>query len=386
LPLTWSEEENVVWKTAVEGRAWSTPAVVGEQVWLTNATDDGTAMSGVCLDFGSGEVLFDKVLFRNATPEPLGNPVNGYASPSPAVEDGRAYLHFGSYGTACLDTEKFEVVWERRDLPCRHFRGPGSSPVLWGDLLVLTMDGVDVQYLVALDKATGKTVWRTDRTTAWTDLDEHGQPKAEGDFRKAYTTPLFLEVAGKTQMVSSGAMSAFAYDPATGEELWKVVYGGFSNASSPVAGAGLLFLNSGFGEPETLALRVDGQMRGEITESHGVWKTDKRQPKKPSPVFANGHLFVIEDAGIVSCFHPGSPEPLFEERISGKFSASPVASGDRIYIPNEQNTTYVLAAEPGFRVLAENKLEAGCLASPAVAGDSLLLRTPHHVYRIAEKP
>ncbi|MDG2126329.1 MAG: quinonprotein alcohol dehydrogenase, partial [Verrucomicrobiales bacterium] len=140
LPTEWSEDKNIAWKTEVAGRAWSTPAVGGKKIWLTNATEDGTRMSVVCLDLETGKKLHDQVLFENAKPEPLGNPVNGYGSPSPAVEPGRAYIHFGSYGTACLDTDNYKVIWQRRDLPCRHYRGPGSSPVLWKDTLILTMD------------------------------------------------------------------------------------------------------------------------------------------------------------------------------------------------------------------------------------------------------
>ena len=185
LPLRWSETENVQWKTLIPDCGWSTPVVMGGQVWLTTATEDGHDFFVLCVDAESGQVRFEQKLFHADKPDPLGNNVNCYASPSPVIEPGRVYVSFGSYGTACLDTATQKTIWQRSDLPCRHYRGPGSSPILFEDLLILTMDGVDVQYLVALDKNTGRTVWKTDRTTAWNDLNADGKPKSEGDLRKA---------------------------------------------------------------------------------------------------------------------------------------------------------------------------------------------------------
>ena len=205
LPLHWSESQNIRWKIPIPHRGWSTPVVMGGRIWLTTATLDGRDFFVICVDADSGRIVLDKQLFHCDAPEPLGNNVNCYASPSPTIEAGRVYVHFGSYGTACLDTQTFEVLWQRTDLPCRHYRGPGSSVILFEDLLIVTMDGVDVQYLVALDKKTGKTIWKTDRTTEWNDLGDDGKPFDNGDLRKAYTTPLMIDVNGATQMISVGA-------------------------------------------------------------------------------------------------------------------------------------------------------------------------------------
>ncbi|MEI6809924.1 MAG: PQQ-binding-like beta-propeller repeat protein, partial [bacterium] len=190
LPLKWSETENVKWKTEIPFRGWSTPVVMDNQIWMTTATLEGNDFFAVCVDATTGRILFNEKLFHCDKPEPLGNNVNCYASPSPVIEPGRVYVHFGSYGTACLDTSNAKIIWKRDDLPCRHFRGPGSSLVLFENLLILTMDGIDLQYMVALDTKTGKTVWKTDRTAVWNDLDPDGKPHKEGDFRKAYSTPL----------------------------------------------------------------------------------------------------------------------------------------------------------------------------------------------------
>src|SRR4029077_11887357 len=127
-------------------------------------TPDGREMFVVCVDRSSGKVLLDKLLYSNPSPEPLGNDVNAYASPTPVVEEGRVFIHFGSFGTACLDTRTFKILWQRRDLKCRHYRGPSSSPISFGDTIILTFDGADLQYTIAVSKKTGETVWKTDRS------------------------------------------------------------------------------------------------------------------------------------------------------------------------------------------------------------------------------
>jgi outer membrane protein assembly factor BamB len=372
LPLEWSEGKNIVWKTAIHGRGWSTPAVAGGRVWVTTATADGKEMSVLAIDLETGRIVHDRLLFRNESPKPLGNPVNAYASPSPAAGGGRVFAHFGSYGTAALDGETGKVIWERRDLPCDHFRGPGSSPVLHGGLLILTMDGFDVQYLAALDLATGKTVWKKDRSYDFGDLD--------GDLRKAYSTPLFIEAEGKTQMVSTGAKATYAYDPRTGEEIWRVRYGGFSNASRPVFAEGLVLVNTGFGKADLWAVRPDG--RGDITETHVAWKCTQGVPLKPSPVAARGLVFMASDTGIASCLDARTGESLWKTRLGGEFSASPVLGAGRVYFPSEGGETAVVRADRKLEVLAMNRLDEGCMASPAVSGKSLILRTRTHLYRI----
>ena len=196
LPLTWSESENVRWKTPIPGLGWSTPVVMGGQIWLTTATEDGHDFSILCVDAATGKVVHNKKLFHCDSPEPLGNNVNCYAAPSPAIEPGRFYAHFGSYGTACVDTATGNVLWQRDDLKCRHYRGPSSSVVLFDNLVILTFDGVDLQYTVALDKQTGKNVWKTDRDVKWNDQDVTGKGAEEakrmldGDHRKAHSTPV----------------------------------------------------------------------------------------------------------------------------------------------------------------------------------------------------
>ncbi len=383
VPIQWSEKENVTWKTPIPYRGWSTPVVMDGQVWLTTATVDGHDFFVVCVNADSGRIRLLEKLFHADHPEPLGNPLNCYASPSPVVEPGRVYVHFGSYGTAALDTNTGEVLWKRSDLPCRHYRGPGSSPVLFENSLFLTMDGVDVQYLVALDKHTGRTIWKTDRTAQWDDLDADGKPKDEGDLRKAYSTPLLVTVGGNTQMLSVGAKALYGYDPAGGRELWKVPTPAFSGAASPVYGHGVAYMITGFGKTELLAIRLEG--RPDVTEANIAWRTSRMVPQTPSPLLVDDLLFMVNDAGVMTCLDAASGEQIWRERIEGDFAASLLYADGRIYCFSRDGVTTVLKAARNYEVLATNVLDSGFMASPAVARRTLFLRTRESLYRIESR-
>jgi outer membrane protein assembly factor BamB len=384
LPLHWSETENLKWKTEIPERGWSTPAVMGGQVWLTTATPDGHDFFVICVDAETGRIRLNQKLFHCDAPEPLGNTMNSYATPSPVVEPGRVYVHFGSYGTACLDTAAGKVLWERQDLPCRHYRGPSSSPVLFENLLILTMDGVDLQYLVALDKKTGRTVWKTDRSAAWNDQNVPGQMAREGDLRKAHSTPLLVQANGKFQLLSVGAKAAYGYDPRTGRELWKVHHEAWSAACMPLYDRGLAFIITGFGgNTELWAVRVDGQ--GDVTDTHVAWKYERNVAKTASPVLADGLLYMVSDDGQVTCLEAATGKPVWRERIGGRYAASPIYGDGRLYFCSQEGKTTVLKAGPTFAPLATNTLSSGFMASPAVAGKALFLRTRTHLSRVEAK-
>ncbi|MDF7823085.1 PQQ-binding-like beta-propeller repeat protein [Pontiellaceae bacterium B12227] len=381
LPLKWSETENVAWKTAIPHLGWATPVVMDGRIWLTSATEEGNDFYAYCVDAASGKILHEKKLFHCSKPEPLGNSVNCYASPSPAIEPGRVYVHFGSYGTACLDAETEKVIWKRDDMPCRHYRGPGSSAILHDDLLILTFDGVDQQYITALNKKTGKTVWRTDRTTKWNDLGPDGKPKREGDFRKGYTTPLVIEVDGKPRLISPGSSSIFAYEPDTGKEIWKVATPGHTASVSPVFDKGLLLVTTGNGKTEMLGIRPDG--KGDVSKTHIEWRfKSKDVPTTPSPVAANGLLFMLGNRGAVTCLDAATGAQIWRERIGGNYQSSPIVFDGRIYCFSVNGKSTVLRAGRTFEQLAENQLDDGFMASPAVDGSALILRTKTHLYRI----
>lgn len=375
LPLTWSETENARWKTKIPGKAWSSPVVWEDQIWLSNATEDGKKLYGVCIDAKSGAVLHDVTVFDIAEPQ-YCVAFNSYASPTPAIEAGRVYLHFGSPGTACLDTKTGAVVWSRRDLPCNHFRSAGSSPILWKDLLILTFDGFDYQYLAALDKHTGRTVWKTDRN-----IDYGDEGNADGDLKKAFSTPTVSEIDGVPTLVSPSAIATVAYDARDGKELWQAKTGGYNSACRPIFFDGL-FVGHTEGGMRLFAIRPDG--RGDITESHVAWTASKSAPTRPSPIVIGDLMFIISNEGVVSCLEAKSGKQVWQKRLEGDYSASPLYANGRIYFFSQDGLTPVIAAERTFNKLAENKLDDGFMASPAVADDALILRTRTHLYRIEE--
>jgi len=380
LPVRWSERENVKWKTPIPHRGWSTPVILSGQIWLTTATTNGQDFFAIAADERSGKILFNERLFHCDTPEPLGNEVNCYASPSVALEPGCAYVHFGSYGTACLDTKTFKVIWKRDDLQCRHFRGPGSSPLIHKDLLVLTMDGIDLQYLVALDKRTGKTVWKTDRTAEWNDLGKDGRPERDGDMRKAFSTPLVIEANGVMQLISSGSKASYAYEPATGRELWRVNTAAHSPATRPLFDNGLVFVATGSGKSEYLAVRPDG--RGNVSDTHVVWRTVRGAPRLVSPVIADGLIYLLGEGGVMRCVEAPTGNEVWQERVGGEYYASPLYGDGYVYCFSTQGNATVLKAGRSFEVVARNTLNDGFMASAAVAGKALVLRTKTQLYRI----
>ncbi len=381
LPIRWSETENIVWKTPIPYKGWSSPVIWGNRIWLTTATEDGLEMFALCLDRETGEILHNLKLFTNEAPEPLGNDVNGYASPSPVIEEGHVYVHFGSYGTACLDSNTGATLWERRDYPCRHYRGPGSSPFLYKDKLILTFDGVDLQYVVALDKTTGKEIWKVNRTTEWTDLDENGNPKREGDFRKAFCTPIVTTIDGKEQLIAPGSMTVFAYDPASGKEIWRARDHGYSAACRPVVGNGMGFFSVGQGPGGYMAIRLEN-MKGDVSDSHLVWRQQQGMPKRSSPIYLDGLLYLANEGGIISCLDAKTGDFIWKELLEGGVTASPIYGDGMLYFFDEEGTTTLLKPGRAYDVLRKNKLDSGMMASPAVDGKSLFLRTKTHLYRI----
>jgi outer membrane protein assembly factor BamB len=388
LPLEWSESNNVRWKTEIPHEGWSTPVVMDGQVWLTTATEDGHDFYAICVDAKTGNILHNEHVFHCDAPEPLGNNVNCYAACSPAIEPGRVYVHFGSYGTACLDTSTGETIWSRDDMPCRHWRGPSSSVVLFDDLAILTFDGADLQYVTALDKETGKTVWKTDRDVEWNDehitgeYAKYADMAKVGDFRKAHSTPLVVNSGGKPLLVSGGAKATFGYDPHTGRELWRVHYDDWSVAPRPLYENGVAYIVTGLMHPELWAVKTDGS--GDITDTDVVWRLKTSVAKTASPVLVDGLIYMVSDDGVASCVDAGTGEVAWKKRIGGRYASSPIVADGRIYFFNQDGQSTVIKPGREYKLLATNQLDDGFMASPAVANGALFLRTKSHLYRIEE--
>jgi outer membrane protein assembly factor BamB len=373
LPLAWSETENVAWKTAIPGRGWSSPVVEEGQIWLTTATDEGRKLSALAVDVASGRIVHEVPLFEVDTPLKI-NAKNSHASPTSVIEPGRVYVHFGTTGTACLDTKTGKVQWTNQELQLDHKEGPGSSPILWNGLLIVNCDGIDVQYVAALDKSTGKLVWKADRP---------GPLNANPDFRKAYGTPLVIRRNGRDELVSNGADQVIGYDPATGRQLWRLGYQGFSNVPRPVAGPDLVYLATGYNKPQMWAFRPPA---AEGQEPEVVWRCLKQAPSNPSPVLVGDRLYMVSDQGVLTCLDAATGKQVWTERIGGSYSASLLCADGRIYIFSEDGQTTVVQPGDRFELLARNTLDGSIMATPAVVGSAIFVRTDSHLYRIESTP
>jgi len=363
LPLTWSETKNVKWKTAIPGKGWSSPAILGDRIWLTTATEDGKSLRAICVDRNTGAITQNVELFRLKNLGPM-SPKNSLASPTPVLEGDRVYLHFGNHGTACI-SQTGEIVWKTKLDYDNGQHGPGGSPVVYENLLIVSCDGNDYQFVAALDKLTGKTKWKKLRQGY-----------------QAYTTPLVVRLPESDQVISPGAFRAIAYEPRTGKEIWQVRYGdGFSNVPRPVYGNGLVFICTGFQEPSLMAVRVDG--RGDVTKKHVAWSLKRGAPLTPSPLLVGGELYMITDNGIATCVDAATGKEHWKARIGGNHSASPVYADGRIYFLSEEGESVVIAPGKEFKVLAKSELNGETLASIAVSGGSIFIRSRTHLYRLS---
>lgn len=382
LPVEWGESKNVKWKTPVRGKAWSSPVIWGNQIWLTTATEDARDLSAICIDKESGKVVHDLKLFHVEAPQYI-HPFNSPSSPTPAIEEGRVYVTWGSPGTACLDTKTGKILWTRTDFVCNHWRGAGSSPIIYKDLLILPFDGADYQYVVAMNKKTGETVWKTERSVDFKDLDASGKPKMDGDLRKAFSTPRVVEFEkGKPVLISLGSKALYGYEPDTGKELWRIEHHeAHSGSSTPVVGHGMIYLTWGFDRGASLwAVKPGGS--GVLGEDHVVWRQRRNPSNKPSVLLADDLLYMIADNGTLSCLDAKTGEDVWRERIPGNYSASPLFANGKVYFFSEDGKTTVIEHGRAFKKLAENDLGDGFMASPAVSGNALYLRSRSHLYRV----
>lgn len=364
LPLAWSETKNVTWKVPIEGLGWSSASIKDGQLWLTTAVDKGHSLRAICLDPVSGKLLHDVEVFKKDEPGPIHSK-NSHASPTPILEGDRVYVHFGAHGTACLSIDG-KVLWRNNELKYNHRHGPGGSPALYKDVLVISCDGTDVAFVVALDKQTGAIRWKKVR---------------EGPM--AYSTPLVITVDGRDQVVSTGGDQVIAYDPLTGDEIWKSRYDGYSGIPRPVYGLGLVFICTGYNTPYVYAIRPDG--KGDVTDTHVAWQMKAAgSPHSPSPVLVGDELYLVSDAGIGTCLDARTGKQNWQQRLGGKYSASPLYADGRIYFLDEEGKTTVIKPGTEYAVLSTNQIEGRTLASFAVSGKALFLRSDTHLYRIEE--
>jgi len=382
IPLIWADP-NIKWKTEIHDRGHSSPVVFENQIWVTTATTDGKELYAVCLDFETGKIIYDIKVFE-VEDVISKHGINTYASPTPCIEKGFVYVHFGSLGTACLRTSDGSIVWKRTDLKCNHVQGPGSSPVLYKNLLILHYEGTDVRYIVGLEKATGKQVWRTDRPAEpYVPLPQIG--------KKAYVTPLIINVKGRDLLISNGSAVCCAYDPLTGEEVWKVVRGAESTVPMPVAEKGIVYfytgsMNNPDGSTFTELIAVNPDGKGDITGTNILWKKhdDQSQTQISSPVIKDGLIYTITSRNILMCIDASTGTEVWSERLKANHNASPLFAGGNVWIFSIKGEVLTVKAGRNYEVIARNQMDSGIWATPAFLRNSVILRTEKYICRIGE--
>lgn len=382
IPLKW-DEPSIKWKTEIHGKGYSSPVVYDNQVWITTATPDGKELYAVCADYQTGKIIHDIKVF---SPENVfgKNSINTYASPTPCIEKGFVYVNYGSLGTACIKTTDGSIAWTRTDLKCKHVQGPGSSPVIYKNLLILHFEGTDVRYIVALDKSNGRTVWQTDRP------EEPYKPLPEIG-KKAYVTPIIINVKGRDLLISNGSAVCCAYDPLTGEEVWKVIRGAESTVPMPFTEKGIVYFYTGFmvdseapNFTEMLAVNPDG--RGDITTTNIIWRKrdNQNQTQMLTPVIKDGLIYTVNTKNFLMCIDAATGEEIWSERLMGNFNASPVYVNGNVWFFSVKGDVLAIKAGRKYEVVAENHMDSGIWATPAILRNSVILRTEKDLYRIGK--
>lgn len=382
VPVKWDESTGIAWKVPAFGRGWSSPVVYGNQVWITSETNNGKQMYALCYDFSTGKELFRIKLFEPEKVFPK-HEINTYATPTPCIEEGYAYFHFGTYGTACVNTGDGSVVWKRTDLNCEHVQGPGSSPVIYKNMLILHLEGSDMQFITALDKRTGKTIWRTDRPKELMD-------KLSRIGKKAYITPIVINVNGRDLLISNGSAVCIAYDILTGKEVWRIVQGEDSTISMPFSENGIVFFFTSFvttpGEVqycELMAVNPDG--KGDIAETNIIWRKKFPILQLLTPVVKDGLIYLVDTQNNLQCIDAVTGNAYYKNRLQAKYNASPVYAAGKIYFPSINGETLVINEGRELNILSRNKLPGEIYATPAILRNSVLIRTSEFLIRIGSK-
>ena len=365
-PDTWSDTEGPVWRVEVPGSGNSSPIVWGDRVFLTTSYEGGKRRSILCFDRSDGKLLWE-TFAPDAQPE-RAHPKNGNASSTPTTDGKRVYAYFGNHGLMAVDIAG-NRVWHRSLGTFKAFHGTASSPLLYRDRLILVQDhgGESGSFIMALDKKTGREIWRTKRSA-----------------RVGWGSPISVRVGDHDEIIHSGQQQVQAYDPRTGKHLWTVQGNTFEAVPTPAVGHGLVFCSSGRAGP-TIAIRPGGS--GDVTETHVAWKASKGSPFVPSSVLYDDYLYMVNDmVSIATCYEARTGKVMWQSRL-GKaqregFSASPVAMGGKIFFTNDTGETFVLKAGGEFDLLHVNHLNEQVLASPALADGHWYFRTAKHLLAI----
>lgn len=392
-PIKIDLSKQTAWEVAIPGTGWSSPVYQNERVWITTAitkqaTEEEIAaklkgdrlasiktlassmeLKAICIDAKSGAIIHSVMLGEVSSPEPI-NPMNSYASPTAAIQNGKVICHFGNYGTWCLDETSGKVLWDNKFV-VKHSVGPGSSPVIVRDKVIVVCDGTDKQFIVGVDLNSGKQIWKTNRPPI---------RAADGEYQKAYCTPLLIDVNGQQQAVIPGAQWIASYDPETGKELWRADHGdGFSVTPMPVFESGLIVFSTGYMRPELVAIDPTGS--GDVTNTNIAWRV-RGGPTMPSFIAESGRIYSMTDKGILMCVDAKSGEVLNRQRVGGNYSSSPLLAGGNLYFSGRDGTMTVVKCSSDLQTVAKTKFESSLMASPVTIGNDLLIRTEKKLIRI----
>jgi outer membrane protein assembly factor BamB len=380
IPLNW-DEAGIRWKTEIHDKGWSSPVVFDNQIWITTANPDGKELYAIAIDFNTGKIIYDIKVF---TPEEVNgkHSLNSYATPTPCIEKNFVYVHYGSMGTACIRTSDGSVIWKVTDLKCKHVQGPASSPVIYKNLIILHYEGTDIRYIVALDKTTGKLIWRSERPS------EPYEPLTVIG-RKAYITPIILNVKGQDMLISNGSAICQALDPLTGKEIWRVIRGAESTVAMPFTEKGVVYWYTGYmvaadGSNYTEILAVNPDGKGDITGSNILWKKKAGQMQLLSPVMKDGLIYTVDSKNNLMCLDASTGDEVWTTHLLSAFNASPIFVNGIIWFFSVKGEILAIKAGRKYEVVAENQMDSGIWATPAIIRNSVILRTEKYLYRIGK--
>ncbi len=388
-PTTWSDTQNVAWKTEIPGRGHSSPVVYGDFMFITTAVPEGPLSGGggggrgpgggfaanvphrflvMCLNRKTGKVLWEREALEATPHEGYHFRYGSFASSSPVTDGKHVYAFFGSRGLFVYTMEG-KLAWQKSFSPMRMRLafGEGTAPVLHDNTLLLGFDQEEGSYLLALDKTTGKQIWKVDR-----------------DEPSAWSPPLVLTHEGQKQIIVAATNKTRAYEFATGKLIWECAGLGTNVIPAPVTAKGIVYVMSGHRDPNLMAIRLG--RKGDLTGTDAiVWQNKRANSYTPSPVLINDRLYFVSDNGFFSCLNALTGEVLFQERFSKpyNFKASPVGADGKIYLSTEEGDVLVMKIADKMEILATNTLKDEVfIASPAVVGGDLYLRSQKAIYCI----
>jgi outer membrane protein assembly factor BamB len=366
MPVKWDATTGVRWKTRLPGPGHSSPVIWGNRIFLTAFNQEKRQLLVLALDKTNGRILWE----RQVQAERIEgyHPTNAPASPTPVTDGKNVYVYFGSSGLTAFDFSG-NKVWENRFGPFPNEWGSASSPIIYNDMIVLNVDTDAEDFLLAVNKTTGRNVWKTSRS----------------DVNRSWPTPVVWSAGGRDEIVVSGSGRVKAYDPKDGSELWTV--DGLTRwvTPTPVMAHGLLYVASdGPGGNVIMAIRPNG--RGNVTGTHVAWRYDKSAPYSSSPVIVGDYLYSVKNGGVMTCLNAKTGAVVWQERLParGEYYASLVAADGKIYALSEDGEATVVAAKPTYELLAHNRMDERTMSTPSISDGRLFIRTDENLFCIAK--